>query len=285
MSAELEEVRRIARRIGFHRRWEEASSQFSTARLLAGRLDDAAALNAELSSAIERADPQTKCWAIVRDAELHLLQGRPAPALEAAREGERLCEQALGVAEWTYTLGPLALARLELGDFAGAREAADRCAEWTRKGSAPVFYNVFAYAAVAEVYVTLWQRADEGPARRELADLASRAVGRLRLAGYAMAVASPRAFLWRGLEALRIKRKQARAKRLLEESLARARRLGMAHDEGMALAALGEAATDRAEREGHLSVAIGIFERIGALRDLERAQALRRSSPTPPDRS
>lgn len=279
MSGELEEVRRIARRIGFHRRWEEASSQFSTARLLAGRLDDAAALNAELSSAIERADPQTKCWAIVRDAELHLLKGRPAAALEAAREGERLCEQALGVAEWTYTLGPLALALLELGDLRGARDAADRCAAWARKGSAPVFYNVFAYAAVAEVYVALWQRAEDAASRRELADQAARAVGRLRLAGYAMAVASPRAFLWRGLEALRIKGKAARAKLLFEESLARARRLGMAHDEGLALAALGEAATDAAEREAHLAAAVAIFERIGAARDRERALALTRRQP------
>jgi serine/threonine protein kinase len=276
MSAELEEVRRIARRIGFHRRWEEASSQFSTARLLAGRLDDAAALNAELSSAIERADPQTKCWAIVRDAELHLLKGRPAAALEAAREGERLCEQALGVAEWTYTLGPLALALLDLGDLRGAREAADRGAAWARKGSAPVFYNVFAYAAVAEVYVALWQRAEDAATRRELADLAARAVGRLRLAGYAMAVASPRAFLWRGLEALRIKGKAARAKLLLEESLKRARRLGMAHDEGLALAALGEAATVAADREGHVAAALAIFERIGAVRERERLLAITR---------
>src|SRR4029078_10649727 len=90
----------------------------------------------ELSSAIERADPQSKCWAIVRDAELHLLRGDPASALQAAQHGERFCEQGLGFAEWIYALGPLALAYFRTGDLPAARSAADRCAEWLRTGSA-----------------------------------------------------------------------------------------------------------------------------------------------------
>ena len=41
------------------------------------------------------------------------------------------------------------LGGLPVGSFA-ARAAADQCADWMRKGSAPVFYNIHAYAAVAD---------------------------------------------------------------------------------------------------------------------------------------
>jgi len=272
MSTELEHVRAVARRIGFSRRWEEATSQFSTARLLTGAFDDAAALNAELSGAIERADPQTKCWAIVRDAELHLLRGDPVAALNAARQGERLCEQGLGFTEWIYALGPLALAHLRLGDHAAARLAADRCDEWMRKGSAPVFYNIFAYGAVAEVYLALWAESTDSGARRKLGDLVRRAVKRLKLHGRAMAVAAPRAYLWRGIVAVRLDSDPHKAERLFHDSIARARLLGLVYDEAMALAALGEHAADAAERGLHRAEAARVFARIGACHDLARVE-------------
>jgi hypothetical protein len=279
MSTELDHVRTVARQIGFSRRWEEATSQFSTARFLNGRFEDAAALNDELSSTIERADPQSKCWAVVREAELHLVRGDPTSALDAARQGERWCEQGLGFAEWIYTLGPLALAYLRTGDRAAARAAADRCAEWMRKGSAPVFYNIFAYAAVAEVYLALSAETDDPGARRKLGDHARRAVRRLRLTGRAMAIAAPRAYLWRGILAARLDGRPLQAQRLFNDSLLRARRLGLAHDEAMALAALGETATDRAEGRLQLAEAARIFRRLGARANLARIGASDEPSP------
>jgi serine/threonine protein kinase len=274
MTQQLQHVRGVARQIGFSRRWEEATSQFSTGRLLKGDLAEAAALNDELSGAIERADPQSKCWAIVREAELHLLRGDAAAALRAARQGERFCDQGLGFAEWIYTLGPLALAHLRSGDARAARAAADRCAEWLGKGSAPVFYNIFAYGAVAEVYLALWADATNPGSRRQLAEKVRQAVKRLRLTGRAMAIAAPRAFLWRGIIAATLDARPLRARRLFNESLSRARRFGMTYDEAMALAAIGEHSADRAEADRHLAEAASLFRQIGAVRDLARVEAL-----------
>src|SRR5581483_10592396 len=91
----LEKVGAMARRMGFNRRREEALAQFSTASFLTGRFADAARLNQALTGTVDRADPQAKCWAVVRDAELRLIEGDVAGALGAAREGEGVCRRGL----------------------------------------------------------------------------------------------------------------------------------------------------------------------------------------------
>jgi serine/threonine protein kinase/predicted ATPase len=274
----LEEARDISRKMGFSRRWEEATSQLSTAFMLRGDYHKAESLTDELIASIERADPQSKCWAIVRQAELALIRGDTAAAVELAREGERFCQNGLGFAEWIYTLGPLALATLRAGDALAARTAADLGASWAAKGSAPIFYNVYALAAIAEVYLALWA-ASAGPERTKLEQASRRAVKRLQLLGRSISIAAPRAFLWRGIAAAKLDRKPARAARLIKKSIEAARRLSMPYDEAMALATMGEQTTERADRDRLLDEAARILERIGATHDLahlaERQSAAR----------
>jgi hypothetical protein len=271
----LERVRAMATRIGFNRRWEEATTQSSTARFLAGRFAESERLNTELLHAVERADPQSRCWAIVRQAELGLLRGTIPAALAAALEGERLCrEGGLQRDEWVYTLGPLALAKLHAGDWAGARETAERCAAWIARGSAPIFYNVFAYAAVIEVYLALSERAGESE-RVPLLRAALRSLGRLRSMSGAMPIASPRAELWTGLVALHRGKSRARIRTSFEQSAARAKALDMPFDRALALAALGEhAADDRDHARRSLESARALFESCGATANAERTQGL-----------
>jgi hypothetical protein len=212
---------------------------------------------------------------VVRQAELSVLEGDWAAALERGREGGRLCNQELGHAEQVYTLGPVMLARLRSGDLAGAREAADRCAGWIAKMSAPVFYNVFAHAALAEVYLTLHGHARDRAERSELARAARKAVRQLGAIARPMRVATPRAAMWRGMELLLVRADRKGATRHFQDSLQRARQLRMPYDEGMALAALGEhAGLPRAEALRQLGEAAAIFRRIGVLYDLSRMDRL-----------
>jgi hypothetical protein len=271
----LEQVRVMARRMGFSRRWEEGTSQLSTACLLRGSLDESETLNNELAGDVERADPQTQCWTVVRRAELALLRGDSAGALAAAREGRRLCEQGLGFAEWIFATGPLAIAQLRLGDRPAAREAADLCAEWAAKGSAPVLYTIIGLAATAEVYLALAESSADPVERKTLAQAARRAVKRLHAAGRAIRVAAPRAAFWRGMMALKLDGQRARALKLLRQSAKRARELEMPYDEALALAAIGEHATDAGEKARLLDDAAGILARIGAKYDLDRVERLR----------
>jgi serine/threonine protein kinase/tetratricopeptide (TPR) repeat protein len=271
----LEKIRSTARRMGFNRRWEEATAALATGCFLAGDFAEAARLDDEMAASIERADPQCKCWVSVRQAQIDLIRGDPAAAVAAAHEGERLCEQGLGQPDWIFTLGSLALARLRAGDAAGARQAAERCAEWMSKGSTPVFYNAASYAALVEVYMALFQTAGDAADRRTLEGATRRALKRLGGLARAVAVAAPCALLWRGMAALHLDGRRDRACRLFQDSLERARALAMPYDEAMALAALGEHGRgDRDAAARHLAGAAAILERIGARHDLDRVRRL-----------
>jgi tetratricopeptide (TPR) repeat protein len=269
----LEKARDLAKELGFSRRWEEGVTIFSTGCLMAGRFEEAGRHNDELLAAIERSDPQSKCWANVRQAELYLVRGDVPAALAASALGEAICRQDLGRAEWIYALGPLALARLRSGDAEGAREAADRCAEWIKGGSAPTFYNVFAYAALVEVYLTLWlESGDAG--RRGLAGALRQAMKHLRAIARVFPMASPRLLYWSGMRALRVDGEREQAAQLFRESLDRARSLDMPYDEGMALAALGEHGGGPVEqRQRMLFEAQAVLRAIGAHGDARRAEA------------
>jgi eukaryotic-like serine/threonine-protein kinase len=271
----LERVRALSRRLGFNRRWEECMAEYGTALFLSGDFQKCEEINDELRSSIERADPQTKCWAVVKSAELALVRGEPVAALTAAQDGVSMCENNLGRAEWIYTLGSLALARLRTGDVAGARIAADQCMDWIAKGSAPIFYHVFSYGAVAEVYRELWARAAAATDKQTLAASLRRSVKCLRANGRAMKIAGPRASLWRGFEAVLLDGAVDRGLRLFRDSLARARRLAMPFDEGMALAALGEFGHDAAEKQRALGDAADIFAKLGAAHESERVARFR----------
>ena len=276
MRAMLEQVRTMAKAMGFSRRWEEATSQFSTGCFMGGRFAEAERLNAELLGSIERADPQAKCWAIVRQAELRLVTGDLAGALESARAGQELCQQNLGRAEQVFALGPVMLARLRSGDTRGAREAADRCAEWIRKGNAPVFYNVFAYAALAETTLALRDQASDDGERAALTRAARSAGKQLRAMARAMPLAAPRALYWQAMEALRIDGKRERAARLLRKSAERARSLELAYDHAAALAALAEhGGVAKDEAPALAAVAADQFREMGARFDLERVERAR----------
>jgi len=270
----LQQVGLMSLRMGFSRRWEESTAQLGTALFLAGRFREAHDVNERLLGTTERADPQSKCWAVVKRAELHLMGGEATAAVTDAREGERLCRNALGRAEWIYALGALALAYLRSGDAQAAQDAARRCSAWDSKGTAPVFYNIFAYGAVAEVHFRLWTLSTNRQDKHDLEQLVRHAVKRIRAVSRVMVIASPRASLWQGIEAANVDGNVKRARRHFQASLKRARSLSMAHDEGMALAALGEHAISPPDRARYLGEAAELFRRIGARHDLARVERL-----------
>jgi hypothetical protein len=75
--------------------------------------------------------------------------------------------------------------------------------------------------------------------------------------------------------ALKLDGQRARALKLLRQSAKRARELEMPYDEALALAAIGEHATDAGEKARLLDDAAGILARIGAKYDLDRVERLR----------
>ena len=85
----------------------------------------------------------------------------------------------------------MALGHLYAGEHASARDEARACAEWIARGTPIACYTVFAYAAVAEVFLTLLG-AEGGRDRQLLAD-ARRAIRHLKTMSRVFPAAAPAA--------------------------------------------------------------------------------------------
>ena len=212
------------------------------------------------------------------------MTGDAAGALAHALEGVQACE-GLGRPEWIYALAPLGLAQLRTGDVARARQTADCCAEWIARDTPIAYYNICAYSAVAEIYLSLLgadPAADDAAMREAVRSAAKQvyAIGRI------MPAAAPRAELWRAIEAARLRGDHGRAAKHFRRSMAAARRLAMPYDEAAALASMFEhVPMPRDDGRAQRDRAADLFESIGALHDAERHPTPRRppgmSTPKP----
>jgi serine/threonine protein kinase len=266
-----EAARVLAKEIGFKRRWVEGTMQLSTACFLEGDFAEAARLNDEAADAVDATDQQARVWRATRRGESMLISNEAAGALQSALEGVKACE-GLGRPEWIYALGALALAYLRTQDFARAREAADRCAAWIGKDTPIAYYNIEAYAWVAEVYFALLERAT-GSEERDLRVTVAKAVRQVRAIGRVMRAGAPRAELWTGVEALRLGGDSRKAERHFRKSIAAAKGLHMAYDEALGLAALAtHLPLSAGEAEDCRDQAKRTFSRLGAAYDLARLQ-------------
>jgi eukaryotic-like serine/threonine-protein kinase len=267
-----EAARALATEIGFKRRWVEATIQLSSACYLAGEFDEAARLNNELATALDSNDRQARVWCATRKAELALVANEAEGALAVALEGVQEC-QGLGRPEWIYALGALALVYLRLGDSAKARQAADSCAEWIGKDTPIAYYNIEAYAWVAEVYFALLQERGGQQDEVNLRSAAVNAVRQVRAIGRTMPAAGPRAQLWRGFEALRLRGNKTDAEKHFRRSVAAAQRLTMPYDEAVALTSMVEnLPLSAVELQTARETAAKLFSGLGAKHDLARLE-------------
>jgi hypothetical protein len=173
-----------------------------------------------------------------------------------ARDADRISE--------TTTHGLLAVARLRLGDRAGARSAADAGARLIAASGRPNgYYALEGYASVARVFLGLWEGGDAraaAPSRRACAAL-------WRFAGV-FRIARPRAWLCQGL-AHWLAGRAWRARRAWDQAAAEACRLGMPYEEGLAHLEAGlRLPLGDPRRPLRLGRARQLFTRLGAARDL-----------------
>jgi hypothetical protein len=167
---------------------------------------------------------------------------------------------------------PEAMLALQLGDRAAATEALRRALQ--RASRPPVkCYWFDLYAMTAEVALALWldSRArgegDTGPWRA----MAAEAVDCLGRYARVFPIGQPRARLHRGLLAWTSGRLPA-ARRDWRAALAAAERLGMRHDQALALDVLGRHG-EPGQRPAHRERALALFERLG-VEDLTSPEAL-----------
>jgi tetratricopeptide (TPR) repeat protein len=223
------EAREIARRLQFHRRWEEATGVMATIAFLSGHSEDALTLYEEQTRSALRGDGQTRIWAAAGKAQALTRLGRIAEARASADEAVGLLA-GQGRPEQIFARGVQALASWTGGDRERALSQGREALQIIRAGKPISFYCVNAYASVAQVFVEAFAGGDA--AARPDAEAACR---ELAASARIFPVSAPARELWSGrLDAAR--GRADRAARAYERCVTVATELAMEHERSVGAA-------------------------------------------------
>ncbi len=268
-STALQRASAIAERVGDARLWEESRVQHIAVQSYSGEFSRCLEpLSETLRLSRRRGNRQMEVWSQFLAADVLLYLGREREALERYEDGLALLDEKAMRVDAIWALGMLALARLRLGDPAGARASAELAlghilgvrpvAFWLRQGA----------AATAEVFLALLEAAGSsvellGSARQACAALGRYATGFL--------LGRAQAELWAGLLA-QLESHPRRAMRHWSRSLRWAEQLHMPYELGRTHLEIGRhAEPGTPARRDHLERAASIFEELGCATDLARA--------------
>jgi len=275
--AALEEAVALAERLGDKRRWIEAVCGLSTLLHYEGAYAQRVQMGADVlyTSARRQGDFQAEAWGILDQLESLLALGdiaRSGPLLDAL---EPFLDEDIGRSEQVWGHGLLALGRLLQGRGEEALQAARKANEASAVLDPVAVYCFEGYAAAAEVLLALAE-APEGLSVDRAALLAQAKIACRSLRKYAKVFPIARARAELG-EALldRLQGRSSRAVGGLRRSVASAAGFQMPFEEARAHFELGRAlgpATEEGRTE--LRAAAEAYRRLGAARELTRAQAL-----------
>jgi tetratricopeptide (TPR) repeat protein len=164
-------------------------------------------------------------------------------------------------------LGLRAVLLLHQGQYQTASEVADQVLTASQSARPVYFGFLWGYIGAAEVCLELWH---DGITDAQTTERASRACKVLHRYAHVFPVGRVPELLWRGRYHWQSGR-AARAYRMWRASLELAKQLGMAYDLGLAHCEIGRhLPTNRAERQVHLTSAVDIFTKVGAIDALQR---------------
>jgi tetratricopeptide (TPR) repeat protein len=220
-------------------------------------------------SARRRGDVQAQAWAMVAQALVPLPLGRTDAALERVAALDAWLANSVALLSDRATeinaYGIRALAHTRRGERALALQTIEQAVRLIEQSSPSAYYGLTGYGAAAEVTLTLLEASDAGSVEREeLQRLADQACMALRNFARLFPIGQPQAWLWKGLRDW-LAGKPSRAHAAWQKSLARAERLEMPYEEGLAHFEIGRhlPANDPRWRR-HLLRADEIFSQLGA---------------------
>ncbi len=272
----IEQALAIQERMGDWRRWGESLVLLGRAEALQGQFIPSERRFGDLYVAAQRVgDSQQQIWGLIGQAMNLIRMGATERAMELLAQARPLLETSgtNRVSEITMQ-GWLASGWLHQGQPNAARQSADAVAQLIIPSRPTVFATLDAFAAIAEVYLALWEAGDSTHARAELAAAAARACKALH--GYARTfpIGRPRAWLAQGLYQW-LNGKTRLAHRAWLRSLADASRLAMPYDAGLAHFEIGRhLAPHDPARQHHLGRAQTLFAELSAAYDFDRVAQL-----------
>ncbi|MEO8396350.1 MAG: tetratricopeptide repeat protein, partial [Chloroflexota bacterium] len=258
----------VARRIGHLRRWEEGAVTLIAVQYYRGHWEQARALSDELyASSDQSSNFQAQAWAMDDLGRFALRAGKLDEAEEFFRRSRAIYEGISDTIGVIWILGATAKIHLCRNEVEAALPYIEQV-EAALALSVPTSFGMLeAYGAMIEYRLTMLEREPQNETyRREV----MKALHYLELYVRIFALAKARYSLYQSWLA-RIDGKAAEAEKLALRSVQEARRIEMAYEEGLALAACGRLpALSPAMRSDHLRCAAEIFERLGATWDLEQ---------------
>jgi class 3 adenylate cyclase/tetratricopeptide (TPR) repeat protein len=273
------EARRLCEQLGDYRQWGDCMEVLGESALISGDLQYAhTILKTLLEDARQRRNPLQVCWGLFGVAAIHIRLGEEATAIPMLEEELQILEELPNLASSISTNGQLALAHLRLGKFEDALTYADKVLDLAADRSPTVYSMDIGFSAAAEVYFEMWEKTLRDPARGLDAEAyklsAEKALSLLRAFRKVFPIGQAYAQYYQGRYEELTGRPQT-AVNSWRKGLEAARKFELLYEEGLIRIKLGSALRDRSDvRRGHIERAMEIFEKMGAVHELQAAKSV-----------
>lgn len=275
--AQAKEARTICEQLGDYRQWGDSMEMLGESALISGDLQYALnVLKTLLDDARQRRNPLQVCWGLFGVAAIYNRLGEEATAIRMLEEELEILEELPNLASAINTYGQLALAHLRLGKYDDATTYADKVLELAGNKSPTVYSVDIGFAAAAEVYFELLEKALRSSSRGlDVAQhklYAEKALNLLGTFRKVFPIGQPYAYYYQGWYEELMGKPQTAIKSW-QKGLEAAQKFNLLYEEGLIRIKLGSSLHENpgACRE-HLERAIQIFETMGAVHDLRRAK-------------
>jgi class 3 adenylate cyclase/tetratricopeptide (TPR) repeat protein len=274
----VEEAKALCEQLGDYRQWGDCAAMLGESAFISGDLHYSMEIQKTLlADARRRRSPLHQCWSLLGVAVNNLRFGEEAEAIPMLEDALKILEETPNLASSIETNGQLALAYFYAGREERALAHANKVLELSERLSPTVYSMNAGFAAVAEVYFELWEKALR---TNEIADsakyqsLAEKAIKRLLAFRNVFPIGEADLHYYQGWFDW-LTNKQPQALRSWQKGLDSAMRYGMRFEEGLIRMKLGMALTsDPASRKVHLDKAISIFEKMNAVPKWKTAREL-----------
>jgi tetratricopeptide (TPR) repeat protein len=260
----------MCERIGDYRQWGDCTAMLGESAFIAGDLQYSMKTQQELlADARRRRSPLHQCWGLLGVAVNNIRFGNEAEAVPMLEEALKILEETPNRSSEIETNGQLALAYLRTGQYDKALKFADRSLEMAT-GISPTVYSMnVGYAALAEVYFELWEKALQNPdAKSDSAKYqlpAEKALKLLRAFKNVFPIGGPELLYYQGWYEW-LTGKQQQAVKSWNHALDAAKKFDMQYEQGLVHMKLGAAMADDAiAKKEQFEKAVRIFDMMGAV--------------------
>jgi len=276
--AKAQEAKAICEQLGDYRQWGDSTVLLAENALISSDIEYAMSTQKILlADARKRRNPLQQGWGLFGVAANNIRRGNEAEAIPMLEEALQILEEIPNLASSINTNGQLALAHLRLGQHGQALAYASVVLDLASDISPTVYSVNLGFAAVAAVYFELWEKATRDSNKQFDSDkyklLAERALKLLRAFQKVFPIGQPDALYYQGWYEWLAGKQQA-AINTWKKGLDAAKKFNMLYQEGLIRVKLGVSQKSSDVRREHFQRAIEIFEKLGAVHDLEIAKRL-----------